>query len=49
MSETWTLNPDRLFSPEPSRRGLARQPYAEVEDLPIVGPHGHVSPVRGSG
>lgn len=44
MSEIWTLNPDRLFSPEPSQRGLARQLYAEVENLPIVGPHGHVPP-----
>lgn len=44
MSETWTLNPDRLFSSDPARRGLARGLYGEVQDLPIVGPHGHVSP-----
>ena len=37
--------PDRLFDPNPARRSAARSPlYEEVEDLPIVGPHGHVPP-----
>ena len=44
MSETWALNPDRLFSSDPARRGLARRLYGEVQNLPIVGPHGHVPP-----
>src|SRR5215207_8636471 len=44
MSKPWTLDPDRLFDPNPARRSLARSLYAEVEDLPIVGPHGHVPP-----
>ena len=44
MSKPWTLDPDRLFDPNPARRSVARSLFAEVEDLPIVGPHGHVPP-----
>lgn len=44
MSKNWTLDPDRLFSPEPSRRSLARSLYEGVKDLPLVCPHGHVPP-----
>ncbi|KAB8144301.1 glucuronate isomerase [Chloroflexia bacterium SDU3-3] len=44
MSQRWSLSPDRCFSPEPSRRALARELYAQVRDLPIVSPHGHVDP-----
>jgi glucuronate isomerase len=39
-----TLDPDRLFSPEPAQRALARTLYATVKDLPIVSPHGHTDP-----
>ena len=39
-----TLHPDRLFSPEPRQRELARALYATVRDLPIVSPHGHTDP-----
>jgi glucuronate isomerase len=39
-----TLHPDRLFSPEPRQRDLARAIYATVKDLPIVSPHGHTDP-----
>jgi glucuronate isomerase len=42
--ETWTLNPDRLFDPDPSRRSAARELYNSVKDLPLVCPHGHVPP-----
>ncbi|MBB6051130.1 glucuronate isomerase [Armatimonas rosea] len=38
------LHPDRCFSPEPARRGVARTLYAAVKDLPLVCPHGHVDP-----
>lgn len=38
------LNPDRFFSPEPSQRQMAHQLYAQVADLPLVCPHGHVEP-----
>ena len=38
------LHPDRCFSPEPARRGVARMLYAAVKDLPLVCPHGHVDP-----
>ncbi|HET7270863.1 MAG TPA: glucuronate isomerase, partial [Rubrobacter sp.] len=44
MSNLWTLDPDRLFDPNPARRSVARSLYEEVVDLPIVGPHGHVPP-----
>ena len=39
-----TLHPDRFFSPDPTVRALAREVYAETVDLPLVCPHGHVSP-----
>jgi len=39
-----TLHPDRLFSPEPRQRDLARAIYTTVNDLPIVSPHGHTDP-----
>lgn len=35
---------DLFFSPEPSRLELARRLYADVADLPIISPHGHVDP-----
>ena len=38
------LNPDRFFSPDPTQRGVARELFAEVKDLPLVCPHGHVDP-----
>ncbi len=44
MSQPWTLDPDRLFDPNPARRGVARTLYEEVRNLPLVGPHGHVPP-----
>jgi len=39
-----TVHPDRLLPTEPGVRDLARRLYAEVRDLPIVSPHGHVDP-----
>ena len=47
MSTPSTRRPaaeNRCFSPEPSQRALARELYASVAQLPIVGPHGHVDP-----
>jgi len=38
------LHPDRLFSPDPTTRSLARLLYEPVAGLPIVSPHGHVDP-----
>ena len=38
------LDPDRLFPIEGSVRGLAKDLYATVADLPIVSPHGHTDP-----
>ena len=43
-SENRTPAADRCFAAEPSQRALARELYASVADLPIVGPHGHVDP-----
>ena len=36
------LHPDRLFPADPTLRGIARELYAAVRDLPILSPHGHV-------
>ncbi|PXA94164.1 glucuronate isomerase [Nostoc sp. 3335mG] len=38
------LNPDRLFPADPTTRGIARDLYAAVRNLPIVSPHGHTDP-----
>ena len=38
------LHPDRLFPADPTTRGLARELYAGVANLPIVSPHGHCEP-----
>ncbi|MFD1942093.1 glucuronate isomerase [Paradevosia shaoguanensis] len=38
------LHPDRLFPADPTLRGLARELYGSVKDLPIVSPHGHTEP-----
>ena len=38
------LDPDRLFPVEPKVRGLAREIYDAVADLPIISPHGHCDP-----
>ncbi len=40
----WQLSPDRLFSPLPEQRALARDLYTQVASLPLICPHGHVSP-----
>lgn len=42
--ETLTLDPDRLFPVEPSTRGVARELYETIKDLPIISPHGHINP-----
>ena len=38
------MEPDRLFPADPATRAIARELYAEVRDLPLVSPHGHVDP-----
>lgn len=35
---------DRLFDPDPTQRGIARELYKLVVNLPLVCPHGHVNP-----
>jgi glucuronate isomerase len=44
MIKPWTLDPDRLFDPERSRRQAARKLYETIQELPLVCPHGHVPP-----
>lgn len=39
-----TLDPDRLFPIEPRVQTIARGLYSLTADLPILSPHGHVSP-----
>jgi glucuronate isomerase len=41
---TWTLSPDRCFAADPAQREVARELYAQVRDLPLICPHGHVPP-----
>lgn len=43
-SQRWLLDSDRCFDADPAQRGIARQLYAEVQDLPLICPHGHVPP-----
>ena len=38
------LHSDRLFPVDPTARSHARALYEEVQDLPIVSPHGHTDP-----
>jgi glucuronate isomerase len=38
------LHADRLFSPDPAQREIARALYTQIKDLPLVCPHGHVDP-----
>lgn len=38
------LNEDRLFPVEDRVRGLARDLYNSIKDLPIISPHGHCDP-----
>lgn len=38
------LHPDRLLPAEPSVRSIARALFEQVEQLPIVSPHGHCDP-----
>ncbi|WP_144098386.1 glucuronate isomerase [Croceicoccus sediminis] len=38
------LHPDRLFPADASVRGIARDLYKSVCDLPIISPHGHTDP-----
>ncbi len=42
MSRRLSVHPDRLLPSRPEVRGIARELYAEVADLPIISPHGHV-------
>ncbi|MFD1789725.1 glucuronate isomerase [Sphingomonas floccifaciens] len=37
-------HPDRLLPADPETRGIARELYASVADLPIISPHGHTDP-----
>lgn len=45
MTESrWHLPPDRYFDPDVSQRRVAMELYETVANLPLVCPHGHVSP-----
>jgi glucuronate isomerase len=43
-SQTWQLDPDRYFDPEPTQRKIARELYEAIKGLPLISPHGHVDP-----
>ncbi|MDW4499671.1 glucuronate isomerase [Sulfitobacter sp. D35] len=38
------LDPDRLFPLDPRSRDIARALYGDIQDLPIISPHGHTDP-----
>ncbi len=38
------ISDDRYFSPDPAQRKIARELHAQIADLPLVCPHGHVDP-----
>lgn len=38
------LHPDRLFASDQSARRIARELFAQIENLPIISPHGHTDP-----
>lgn len=39
-----SLCSDRLFSSNDKERGIARELYSAIKDLPIISPHGHTDP-----
>lgn len=39
------LHPDRFFPSDPATRDISRRLFSEVENLPLICPHGHVEPV----
>ncbi|MEM7464058.1 MAG: glucuronate isomerase [Pseudomonadota bacterium] len=42
--ENGLLDPNRLFPVENRARGIAQMLFGEVEQLPIISPHGHTDP-----
>jgi glucuronate isomerase len=44
MSTPSFFHEDRLFPADTGVRGIARELYASVRDLPIISPHGHTDP-----
>ncbi|AXJ09748.1 glucuronate isomerase [Arthrobacter sp. PM3] len=42
MSQSIAASPDRLLPADPGTRSIARSLLAQVQDLPIISPHGHV-------
>jgi glucuronate isomerase len=38
------LPDDRYFGPDPRQKEIAMQLYAQVRDMPLICPHGHVDP-----
>jgi len=44
MPKPLLVHEDRLFSSDPTQRGIARELYALVRDFPILSPHGHTDP-----
>lgn len=41
---TLPLHPDRLFPTDPTLRAIARRLFAQIENLPLICPHGHTDP-----
>ena len=44
QSPTLSLSPDRFFGPDGRQKEVAQHLYAQVANLPLICPHGHVDP-----
>lgn len=44
MTQSHAYHPDRLLPTDPGVRDIARRLLANVEELPIISPHGHLDP-----
>ena len=44
MTSKLHLDPNRLFSPDPTVRTIAARLYQQVMGLPVISPHGHTDP-----
>jgi glucuronate isomerase len=44
MPKPLLVHEDRLFSSDPTQRGIARELYGLVKGFPILSPHGHTDP-----
>jgi glucuronate isomerase len=44
MNSTLKLDPERFFPADPGTRAIARRLFGQIEQLPLISPHGHTDP-----